>query len=296
MKVSVIIPNLHSPLVAELIRALYAQTELHSICEILVVGPDKFDLVHEHGLLRHLSPLQALTSSGARNLGAQKAHGDLLWFIDADVLPQPAALSYLLQTQQHTGFACISAGVIPESDNYWRLAANLMAFPDCLSTSRPGWRSGTPSYCMLMTRTAWQQYGPYDESFGNACEDMDLSYRMSFAGAIVGCEPRAAVYHRPARTDMRAAFQRHQFYGTRMLLLYQRHAAFLPRLYASWIMQHFPSVACPALLLLALAYVLRLMLQQPALRQYWYTLPAMAWLQYGYYLGAWLTAQQGQHL
>lgn len=291
MKVSVILPNLHSPLIAEVITAVYAQTQRTAICEILVVGPDKYGLIQEQGRLQHLSPGQALSSSGARNHGAQQAQGDLLWFIDADVIPQPHALGYLIQAQQAGGYDCVGAGLIPEPGKYWQLAANLMAFPENLNTSQPGPRAGTPSFCMLMTRQAWQQFGPYDQSFGNACEDMDLSYRIRNAGGSIGCEPRAEVYHRPVRSSMRDAFQRHQLYGSRMLLLYQRHAHMLPRSYASWIIEHTSLIACPALLLLAVLYVLRLMLQQPGLRHYWYTIPAMAWLQYGYYLGAWATYQ-----
>jgi GT2 family glycosyltransferase len=232
------------------------------------------------------------STSGARNLGAQSASGELLWFIDADVLPMPQALSALVKTQRHQNYACVSAGVMPEYDSYWRLAANLMAFPNCLSISAPGVRSGTPSFCLLMTKAAWQQFGPYDESFGNACEDMDLSYRMMRGGGTIGCEPQAAVYHRPARAHMADAFRRHQFYGTRLLLLVQTHASILPASQATRIIQHARHVAAPALLLLALLYVLRLMLQQPELRQFWYAIPAMAWLQYGFYLGAFVSAPE----
>ena len=52
-------------------------------------------------------------------------------------------------------------------------------------------------FCMLVRRTAWQTWGPFDEAFGLGYgEEDDFGQRVQAAGGAIICAPRAFVYHR----------------------------------------------------------------------------------------------------
>ena len=52
-------------------------------------------------------------------------------------------------------------------------------------------------FCMLVRRTAWQTWGPFDEAYGLGYgEDDDFGQRVQAAGGAIVCAPRAFVYHR----------------------------------------------------------------------------------------------------
>lgn len=292
-QISIIIPNLHSPIVGAAIAALRAQTLAAQIGEIIVVGQDRFGQVQPDGLVRHITTAQPVSAARARNLGAAAAQGRLLLFVDADCLLAPDALAQLVAALAQ-GYGAVLGGVVPEAGQYWRLCGNLMSFPEYLSIDPPGEREVLPSFCLCMPRAVWQQHGPFTERFvGASAEDLDLSLRMRQAGLRLGCAPGAHVYHRPPRNSADVIWRRHQGFGRDFYDIYHRYRALMPRSEAIWLSERLPAVlARLAMLPLAAAYVLRLMLRRPQLRRFWYAWPGMAWAQFGWYCGM---VQAAQH-
>ncbi|MDW8145782.1 MAG: glycosyltransferase family 2 protein [Roseiflexaceae bacterium] len=95
VSISVIIPNLHSPLIGEVVDALASQTERHLIDEILVVGQDRHGLVGPPA--RHIETPQPVSAARARNLGAAWAQGDYLLFIDSDCIAAPDLVERIVE-------------------------------------------------------------------------------------------------------------------------------------------------------------------------------------------------------
>jgi GT2 family glycosyltransferase len=285
MPVSIIIPNLHSPLIGEVIAALRAQTAIADICEIIVVGMDRHQLVVPDQLVRLIATGRPISPAAARNRGAAAARGDYLLFVDADCLLAPAAVERLLAAAA-VGYGAVVGAVVPEAGQYWVLCNNLMAFPDFITLDQPGERDCLPSFCMLIPRAVWDAVGPFDERFPSpAGEDLDLSYRMRLAGYRLGCAPSAAVHHRPARASAGAVWRQHIGFGAAWHVLYHRYRAMLPFSQAVWLIEAFGGAGLAATLPLSCLYVLRLFARRRHLLRFWYSIPGMIWAQFGWYNG-----------
>ncbi len=85
---SIIIPNLHSPIIDRTIRSILAQETEHTF-EIIVVGMDKYNLVAQFPEVRFIQTDKPVPTGIARNMGAKKAIGEIVIFIDADCLAEP---------------------------------------------------------------------------------------------------------------------------------------------------------------------------------------------------------------
>src|SRR3990172_13069740 len=100
---SVIIPNLHSPRIGEVLEALLRQDGINrATYEILVVGRDKYGLVRKHEAedkrVRFLESERDLSAAEARNRGIEAAQGRLIFFIDADCIAPADWMAILLRT------------------------------------------------------------------------------------------------------------------------------------------------------------------------------------------------------
>jgi GT2 family glycosyltransferase len=292
MSVSIVIPNLHSPLIGDVINALRAQTARAQIREIIVVGMDRYELVETDDLVSFIVTERPIAAAAARNRGAAVASSDHLLFIDADCLLAPDALDRLLRAIQ-TGYAAVVGGIIPESDHYWTLCDNLMTFPEFLTLDRPGERSCLPSFCLLVSRAVWDQVGTFDERFrGASVEDVDLSFRMRLAGHRLGCEPSAAVRHLPARADIGSVWRHHAAFGRSWRYIYYRYRSLMNSSQAMQASERQDALGAAALVPIACAFVLRLVAQRRHLLRFWYAIPGMIWVRLAWYSGLRQAAKQ----
>src|SRR3990172_1326999 len=81
---SVVIPDLHSPRIGEVLDALRRQAGVDGDYEILVVGRDRYGFVRQHEAedkrVRFLESERDLNPAEARNCGIQAARGKLIFF------------------------------------------------------------------------------------------------------------------------------------------------------------------------------------------------------------------------
>jgi glycosyltransferase involved in cell wall biosynthesis len=133
----------------------------------------------------------------ARNTGAAIASGDVIVFIDSDCVPAPDWLSNMLEPFSDPRVSGVKGAYrtrqtalparfvqLEYEDKYDRMARH--EFIDFVDT-----------YSAAFRREIFATSGGYSNEFPTACaEDVDLSYRMERAGALMVFRPEAIVYHR----------------------------------------------------------------------------------------------------
>lgn len=281
-QVSIVIPNLHSPLIGDVVAALRRQTLASAIREIIVVGMDRFNLVSPN--VQFIATPQPVAPAIARNTGARAAQGQLLLFLDADCIAAPDLIEQLI-ARHAAGQPVIGGAMQIETDSYWVLCDNLLSFTDTLASASAGERAYLPSFCLAVERELFEQAGGFDERFaGAAGEDIDLSMRLRGLGYSLQFEPALRVAHRPQRASARAVWQHQRGYGQ----MYYWVACEYPELLSSPLAR-LPSWVGNLLLLGAPALALKdigwLLLRYPAARARASTLPGLIWGRIGWYAG-----------
>lgn len=278
MKVSVIIPTLHSPIMSDVIRSFERQTARETISELIVVGQiDPSIITPPARLVLTDHPVAAAT---ARNIGAQVATGDILLFIDSDCIADPQLVANHL-SRYRDGHPIVGGSIVIEShDTYWRLCDNILAFTPFLAIMPAGERPYLPSLNLSLPRSIFTAVGGFDERFsGAAGEDIDLGFRLRARGYQLFFAPEAQVLHYPSRVTATTVARHLRAFGRIQVILHQRyhHARRITRAWAGLLQAITP--------LLALADALRLYSQYPQLRHYWSCLPGIVWGKSAWYWG-----------
>jgi cellulose synthase/poly-beta-1,6-N-acetylglucosamine synthase-like glycosyltransferase len=280
--ISVIIPNLHSPLIDQVVAALERQTVRARIREIIVVGQDRYGRVPTSA--QFVATEQPISPAAARNLGAKHASSDYLLFLDADCLAAPDLVERLAAQHAH-GRAVVGGSMAIEPSNYWVLCDNLLSFTAVLAQAPAGTRPYLPSFNFSISRALFERVGGFDERFlGAAGEDIDLSLRLIAAGYALYFEPNASVTHHPARVSARAMAQHLRMFGRAYYGVQRQHIgstrsalARLPASFAGLIIALSPLLACRDVLLLYQ--------QSREMRRHPHAFAGMLWGRMGWYLG-----------
>ncbi|MGF1519484.1 MAG: glycosyltransferase family 2 protein [Nodosilinea sp.] len=120
----------------------------------------------------------------ARNLGAQVAQGDTLFFVDADVTLHADTLSLVakrFEAQAELAALIGSYDDAPGADNFLSQYKNLFHhYTHQISAAEASTFWGA---CGAVRRSAFQQVGGFDERYHKPCiEDIELGYRLRRAG------------------------------------------------------------------------------------------------------------------
>jgi GT2 family glycosyltransferase len=163
-------------------------------------APDGVRLLHVPSAERGLSR--------ARNLGVSTASGDVLAFLDDDVLPEPDWLEAITDALRAGGPRHVVTGRVdagrPEVPGAWA--------PSVISDTRAHSYRGRQRqdviypHNMAMFREALDVIGTFDERLGTgspfpSAEDNDFCYRLLVAGFTVDYHPAAVVTHRAWRDE-----------------------------------------------------------------------------------------------
>lgn len=219
--ISVIIPSLNSPLIDQVVQAVLAQTV--APLEVIVVGRDELGKLTTMPSVRFIDTQRPISPAKARNLGAQRAHGDIVCFIDADAIADPNWLASLLMAHQR-GADVVGGSVVLPRGTYWFTCDNIAAFADFLSSAPAGPRAYLPSINLSIMRTLFNQLNGFDERFpGAASEDTDLCFRLRKAGHELIFEPKASVTHYSSRRTFAQMWAHLRQYGREFVVLQQLH-------------------------------------------------------------------------
>jgi glycosyltransferase involved in cell wall biosynthesis len=144
--------------------------------------------------------LRTLKRSGparARNLGAQAAHGDILFFLDADVLVYPDTIGQVMAAfHQEPDLAAVfgSYDDAPAAPNFLSQYKNLLhhyTHQTAEEEAATFW-----SGCGAIRRDIFLNVGGFDTSFDRpAIEDIELGYRLKRGGHRIKLRKTLQIKH-----------------------------------------------------------------------------------------------------
>ncbi len=236
MQVAIIIPNLHSPVIDEVIAAVLAQEASASV-EVWVVGQDRYDKIPVLPQVQSVITPEPVYPGAARNIGAacavdsviehaEETPVEILIFLDADCIPQPGWLATLLEAwQTHPEAGAVSGAMLPQSDTFLLHCGQIANFHEHLALSPAGTRQTLASFSLLVPRAVWEQVGGFNPHLRHV-EDMDFTLRLRERGWELVFEPQARVYHRHARDTWKQFWSYAHRSGFWSIQVRQHYAAF----------------------------------------------------------------------
>jgi glycosyltransferase involved in cell wall biosynthesis len=210
MKISIIIPNLNSPIVDETIESLLKQ-KTNYYFEIIVIGQDIYRLVEKYTneSVHFYETIKPTPPGIARNIGVEKSEGDYIFFIDSDCVAPPFWIEKHMSL--HNKFIeqiVVGGGVNFPTDNFLQLADNVSTFHEYMLHIKPKKKKQLVTCNMSLSRELWDKNGVF-YSYPVA-EDAEYTSRLYFNHTILYFEPEAFIYHKPNRKNIMGIF-RHAF-------------------------------------------------------------------------------------
>jgi GT2 family glycosyltransferase len=221
---SIVIPVFnHASVTRQCLNALLADPPRDVDCEIVVVDDASTDITPEllasyGSRIRSIRHQQNRGFATTCNDGAAAASGDLLLFLNNDILPRPGWLDALVRyARAHPAAAAIGskllypdgtiqhAGVtICRSDRYPRhLYRGFPGEHPAVNRSRP--LQIVTAASLLVRRAAFRQAGGFDTAFINGFEDVDFCLRLGELGHEVHyCHESVLVHFESASRGGRA--------------------------------------------------------------------------------------------
>jgi glycosyltransferase involved in cell wall biosynthesis len=209
--ISVIVPVYNSARCIERCLTALAAQRTSYLFEVIVVdsGDDDSSERARRALpqVRTLHVAGRLNAPQARNIGAQRARGQVLAFVDSDAYAEPSWIDNVVDAAC-SGYDLI-CGSIENANPHSAVARaeQLIMFNEFLPDLPGGLVWFALSGNMVLPRRSYNTYGPFDEA--RAAEDIIFSRRLIAAGGRVLFEPSMRVLH-DNRVHVRP-FLRNQF-------------------------------------------------------------------------------------
>ena len=199
--VSFVIPayNSHAT-IQECVRSIVSQTQKDKILEIFIVDSSEDRNIHAQLGLNDCEKIQCIQltektgPAQARNIGAKKAQGDLLCFIDSDAYLEPDWLETILDVFNEGKFVgCGSISIAKHQEsNYLCLAQHYLQFNEFLDVGKTRSKKFVPGCNIFCERTIFESVGGFPEI--RAAEDVLFCLSVGETHPI-WLIPSAKAYH-----------------------------------------------------------------------------------------------------
>jgi GT2 family glycosyltransferase len=150
--------------------------------------------------------------AGGCNLGASRARGEFLAFLNDDAVPEPEWLDSLIgSVRARPGAGAITSRVLNPDGALQEAGARILASGDGIAMVEGKLDEPRPvdfggGEALLVRRDAFVELGGFDQAYDPAYfEDADLCLRLRSAGWDVVYEPSAVVIHHKARSTNEAS-------------------------------------------------------------------------------------------
>ncbi len=196
IKTSIIIPNLHSPIIDKTVNSIISQ--IPTDAEIIIVGKDKYNLINKNKNVIFIETEEKKNPAEARNIGIDKSRGEVLVFIDADCIADNGWLDNLLKHQKDN-IKIVGGSVDFDNKNFWTLCDNISHF-HALSPKekQSNNKMNIASINLCVTKDLALSVEKFNEKLVTG-EDLDFVMKIKRLNYNLFFEPAAKVYHYPKR-------------------------------------------------------------------------------------------------
>jgi glycosyltransferase involved in cell wall biosynthesis len=278
-KISIIIPNLNSPIIDRTLESVLHQDSKHDF-EVIVVGMDQYNLVEQFEQVTFLQTPSPIGAAEARNIGIRHAQGEWLLFIDSDCIAEADWINTFAR-EFEAGRKVIGGGVITPKEPFWLLVYNLSMFYGELASQKEKFRKFMPTLNLAVHRKVIEDVGMMNEELPRG-QDIEWTSRMSLAGYKLFFNPTAMVKHVPERKDfktLRAFVRKSGYYMIRVRLKY-------PGVFNTPDILQNPLLWRLGAPIVAGYITLKIFFQTKEVRQHWQILPFIYLQKFSWCLGA----------
>jgi GT2 family glycosyltransferase len=136
-------------------------------------------------------------AAAARNAGARRAKGELLFFIDADCVVRPETLALVdAASSKHRGEALVTGGTyarIAHDDTFFSTFQSV--FVNYFETKRGKEADYIATHALVIERRLFENNHGFDEEFLPILEDVEFSHRLRANGCRLAVNPDIIVGH-----------------------------------------------------------------------------------------------------
>lgn len=280
-KFSIVIPNLHSPIIDQVLHAIRQQRYPLAEVEVIVVGLDKYNLVKDDDLVSFISTEQPTPPAKATNIGLQHARGEIICLLDADCLVEPDWLEALDHHFSDPEVYVVAGTFDFPTDDFWTIADSLAHYSEVLGRQKMRLPEA-PSQNFALRRVVIEQVGALDDRFPRpGGEDTEFTRRLSDAGFDIWFAPNVKVFHQVKRPSLALfcersfRFGRYSVWGLPDEAWKQKRPLYL----SHWALALLTSPIMPPY------FAFLTFWQNPHLLRFWYTFPALVLSRFVWRLG-----------
>lgn len=189
LRISVIVPAYNAAdHLGQSLPALIAMRDSGDVLEVIVADDASTDDTHAVASSLGAQVIRNLQRGGpgaARNLAAHQARGDIIWFVDADVVAHADGVRILGEAFAEDDVVAVHGSYddAPPADNFASQYKNLIH----RFYHQQGKREASTFWAGLgaVRKTAFLAVGGFDTAHFDRVEDIDLGYRMRAAGGRI---------------------------------------------------------------------------------------------------------------